>query len=217
MNRTHILDAGQRWDGALVDDMRGRAEAAVTAATTDLGLDGVDVVVCRYAGLAIPGIGVGGYCPSAELVLISLDPADPGFVGDDEESPAWHRTLPSTIAHELHHAKRWSGPGYGPRLVDSLVSEGAATLYEIELSGITPPYARELDDPSGAWRQARPLLGDTDQHARWFFGSADLPRWTGYALGTAMARAYASHTGASARELATIPADDVAASVDAII
>jgi hypothetical protein len=188
------------------------AEHAAREAGEDLRIEAVDVVVCDYPGLALPGIGVGGYCPGAHLVVVAVEP--------EHLREQWRDDVASTVTHELHHARRWQGPGYGVRLIDSMVSEGLATLYEFERTDRTPPYAHvggdpERDDFAGWWDRAVPLLNRTDQHAPWFFGTGsavgadEIPRWTGYALGTELARRFCMQQGLSAREAVDASADDV--------
>lgn len=67
--------------------------------------------------------------------------------------------LPATVAHELHHARRWAGPGYGHTLVKVPISEGLAQWHEHTERGGPPPYAvADVDMPAlRAW--ALPSLG----------------------------------------------------------
>lgn len=78
---------------------------------------------------------MGGYAPSAGVVFIDLEPENPQFVH-------WKNRLPSTVAHELNHAARWRTVGYGPTFLETLVSEGLATVYEAQMTNQVPPYAR---------------------------------------------------------------------------
>lgn len=206
MIRVHLLDAAGHLAPGLAGEVRALAETAVAAVDAQLGIDGADLVLCDYRGLAIPELGVGGYAPSAALAFIALEPWGEHF------AQHWRQALPASIAHELHHVRRWQGPGYGPRLADSLVSEGMATLFEAERTGEEPLYARAVpgEDLDRHWQDALPLLEREDQHARFFFGGADLPRWLGYALGTELARRYCREHGVSAAEAVDAPAGEVA-------
>lgn len=180
------------------------AAKTLDGVAAQLKLEGVDLVITEFPGLAIEDLGVGGYCPSAHLVFVAIDPDSQVFSVSD----AWHEFFISTIAHELHHAKRWQGPGYGLRLIDSMVSEGLATMYETAWTGTAPLYAKIEADISALWQQAAPIAAEHGHHAEWFFGSETVPRWAGYAVGTALVGHFMETMGVSAEEAAWIPSDD---------
>jgi uncharacterized protein YjaZ len=47
-------------------------------------------------------------------------------------------------------------------------------------------------------------------YERWFLGKGDLPRWTGYRIGYAIALAHlAAHPAVSAAELARLPSERI--------
>lgn len=157
------------------------------------------MVICEYPGLVIPELGVGGYSPGPHLAFVAVEPENPTFRD-------WVRTIPATIAHELHHVARWRGPGYGTTLLDSLVSEGLTCLYENEFSGALPVYAKNLGiDLNQLWADAVPDLDRADLHTSWFF---DVPhgRWAGYVLGTELCRRYLDRAGLSAAEAVHVDA-----------
>lgn len=198
-------------DGA---GLLGGQEAAIrevltsTAArvTSVLPLSGVTITVTPDAARAIGGYGVGGFTPSAATVEIYVDP----------EFPSLAQVLPDRLrfiaAHELHHAKRWSGPGYGRTLLEAMVSEGLADRFAVELLGTAaPPWSNAFpaEQTTRYLALARPELDSAAyDHDRWFFGpSAALPRWTGYTLGFRLVEAYqATHAGATAAGLVNTPA-----------
>lgn len=206
MIRVHLADAAGHLEPGLAAEVLALAETTAAEVDAQLGIDGADLVLCDYRGLAITELGVGGYAPSATLAFIALEPWGEPF------QRGWREALPVGIAHELHHVRRWQGPGYGPRLVDSLVSEGMATLFEAERAGVDPMYARAVpaEQLETHWQAALPLLEREDQHARFFFGGGDLPRWLGYTLGTELARRYCRKHGLSAAQAVDAPADEVA-------
>jgi uncharacterized protein YjaZ len=116
------------------------------------------------------------------------------------------------VAHELHHVKRWRGPGYGRTLLEAMVSEGLADHFSIELLGApVPPWSDAFprDQTTQLLERARPEFDSTSyDHERWFFvASPTLPRWTGYTLGFRLVEAYqAAHMGATAADLVNTPA-----------
>lgn len=206
--RVHVLDTAGQLGPALAREVEDAARSAADEAAHDLGIAGADLVICDYRGLALPEIGVGGYSPGAALAVVGVEP------WTDEFRDGWRTALPATIAHELHHVRRWQGPGYGRRLIDSLVSEGLATLYETEVTGTAPCYASafDLSELEQYWREAQPLLERVDQHARWFFGVDDLPRWVGYGLGVELAKRYCAEHGTTPGRAADAAADAFAES-----
>jgi Predicted Zn-dependent protease (DUF2268) len=183
---------------AAIRDLLTSTAARVTAA---LPLTGVTISVVPDASRAIAGWGVGGFTPDARTVEIYVDPA---FAGLAQLLP---ERLPPLAAHELHHAKRWSGPGYGRTLLEAMVSEGLADHFSVELLGAAePPWSDAFprDQTERYLQLARPELDSTAyDHERWFFGSSStLPRWTGYTLGFRLVEAYqAGHPGATAAQL----------------
>lgn len=203
-SNVHVLNSGGILSAADADATLEVAQHATDIAASVLELQPVDVVVCDFPGLAIPELAVGGYCPGPRTVIIAIEPQNPAFQD-------WQQQLASTVVHELHHAKRWQGPGYGATLLDSLVSEGSAVLFEEQQTGHVPIYAHIDHSLEDLWHAAEPHLGATDQHRRWFFGFGDQPRWAGYALGRELARRYCDARGITAVEVAMVPATDVVA------
>ncbi len=196
----HLLDAAARLKAETAAESREIADQAAAGAAQDLSLGGVDVVICDYPGLALHETGVGGYCPGAHVVFVAIEPS--------RFADTWRQALRGTVVHELHHAKRWQGPGYGATLLDSLVSEGLATLYEIESTGVVPAYAQIDEDLEELWQRASGLLEQTTLHPQWFFGGDSVPRWAGYALGTELARRYCSAHSLSAGQAVAHRAQD---------
>ena len=152
----------------------------------------VRIQVRLDAAAVIPEIGVGGMTDPSGDVGIAIEEKPPGGLRQALET--W---IPATVAHELHHSSRVRiGPGYGYTLGEALVREGLADRFVEEVFPATPPapWDNVLSKKREAalWRRAQPDLeipGGYD-HASWFFGGSDLPRWTGYTLGYRIAGAY---------------------------
>jgi Predicted Zn-dependent protease (DUF2268) len=204
-NEIRFNDAGgllRAHEGAIRDLL----SSSLTRVTAVLPLTDVTITVIPDPNRAIGGWGVGGFTPSGRVVEIYVDPGYPGLA---QVLPA---RLPPLAAHELHHARRWRGPGYGRTLLEALVSEGLADHFSVELLGVpVPPWSDAF--PRGETARyldlARPELDSaTYDHESWFFvGSAALPRWTGYTLGYRLVEAYqAGHGGPSAAQLVDTPA-----------
>lgn len=170
-----------------------------------LPVSGVTITVIPDPSGTIPGYGVGGYTPSAYGVKIYIDPSfsDNAVLRD-------HVAL--TLAHELHHAVRWRGPGYGRTLLEALITEGLADRFAIDVLGVpAPPWSDAFPREQTAHfldLARAEFASPTYDHDRWFFGAAgSLPRWTGYTLGFRLVEAYQDrHPGATPARLVDTPA-----------
>lgn len=191
-NVLHLMNAGGLLSPTLEAEVREVAGAALVRHAGRLRLDGVDVAVYVNPSWCPPELGVGGYTPTGHWLQITLDPGNPNFAA------AWRKELGPILAHELHHARRWRGPGYGSTLLEALVSEGLAQHFEAEERGEPPPYAHPATDLNALWMRAQVELDSfTYSHPAWFYGSeaAGLPRWAGYALGYELVRRFLSRQG----------------------
>ncbi|NTA59833.1 DUF2268 domain-containing protein [Agrobacterium tumefaciens] len=144
-----------------------------------LPLQPLDVIV-QPGNNVIPEKGHLGYAPGPAVVFITIDTHNPALKANVDAS------LERMFAHELHHAARWDGPGYGSSLGEALVSEGLAGHFVLELLGGTPELWEQI--PQDLIRIHAALAANewdrTDyNHEAWFYGTGDLPRWLGYSLG----------------------------------
>lgn len=168
----------------------------------------LDVVV-KAGKFVIPEKGHLGFCPEAGVVYLTVDPESPAFCKNEAHS------FERLFAHELHHAARWAGPGYGSTLGEVIVSEGLAGHFSLELFGGEPePWESLNPEMIQPYRQ---LLvenwsrSDYDHNA-WFFGTGDLPRWLGYTAGfNLISRYLAAFPHLKASLLANINADELKA------
>jgi len=200
----HFLDA--RGTITDIDDwLRRRLTITHDKALDLLPLRPLDVVV-QAGKRIIPEKGHLGYAPEPGLVFITVDPDNPALQANRGSS------LERMFAHELHHAARWDGPGYGSSLGEALVSEGLAGHFALELFGGGPEPWEQL--PEREVRTYATLAAQewdrTDyNHEAWFFGGGDLPRWIGYSLGFRLAERFLSeHTHCRASTLAGAEAHD---------
>lgn len=204
-SRIEILDPDGRLAG-LEATLRRTVTATLTAAAPLLDLRGVEITVAGDASRAIAGYGVGGFTSDGSHVRLDVD-ADATWSQDVLE-----QRLALVCTHELHHVRRFRGPGYGVTLLEALVSEGLADHFAVDVQAAAPP----------PWTDAYPEARDAEildaaraeldspgyDHARWFFGAgADLPRWAGYTLGYRLVSDYlARHPGTTAAGLVEVPA-----------
>lgn len=200
----HVLDAR-----GTMSALRGRVEAAfldsVQRVALLLPIANIDVVV-SCSKFVVPETGVAGYCPSADVLYITIDPENPNLLLNfDAEFLA-------TLGHELHHCMRQGGPGYGRTLGEALVSEGLACHFETELrGGASPFYARALDASSltALRERAHADRNSSYKHRAWFFGSTSegIPMYAGYSVGFSIVAHYIDGHGIPASRLWNAPSD----------
>ncbi|MEI7443369.1 MAG: DUF2268 domain-containing putative Zn-dependent protease [Burkholderiales bacterium] len=169
--------------------------------------DRVVVAVGVDPARTIRETGIGARAWAADRIDVWIDPAHPWVDAAGEEE------LIAMLAHELHHCARWTKPGYGTTLGETLVSEGLACVFETGFRGGVPPFwARALK--ADALREvealARPRLALREyDHRAWFFGAPErgLPRHAGYSLGFEVAARHIRATGRTAAQLVHVPAE----------
>ncbi len=202
--RVHLHDAGRRFTA--VDEIVSHVETTCARAGELLDLDAVDVIIYENGWGVIPEVGCGGTAPGPHTLLVSVDPG-PTF------DAHWRAELGPTVAHELHHCKRYRSDGsYGTTLREAIASEGLAEHFEAAFRGGPPVYAVSLTDQelSHVWELARPELdAPAYDHAKWFFGGSDTPRWAAYALGWAKVADGLQRLGLDAAAAWNAPADDL--------
>lgn len=155
--------------------------------------------------------GVGGYCPSGELVELSLDVNHPIF------KKLWGQLVRRSLLHELHHAaRRQAGIATGESsFLECLFSEGLADHFVCDITGTKPVWVIDLDKEVTAelLERAKEIFDQpvTDKlYDDWFTeGSEELniPHWAGYALGYGLVNDYfGQHPDSSAASLVSFPA-----------
>jgi len=200
----HFLDArGQIAE--IRDWLRASLVETHKRAATLIPLQPLDVVV-QTGKRVIPEKGHVGYSPKPGAVFVTVDPDNPALQANVDAS------LERMFAHELHHAARWDGPGYGSSLGAALVSEGLAGHFVLELFGGLPePWERlpESEIRSHTTLAAEEWDRANYNHEAWFFGRGDLPRWLGYSLGFRLIERFLSdHPGRKASNLAGLEAEE---------
>lgn len=201
LNAQNKLIAHYEWLHTSLTNTYARAFAVMQ-------LPALDVVV-KAGNFVIPEKGHLGYCPEPGIVYVTVDPENPVFCKNDDYS------LERMFAHELHHAARWAGPGYGLTLGEVMISEGLAGHFALELFGGEPELWESLNsDILHSYNsELRKNWHRKDyDHSAWFFGTGDLPRWLGYSAGFSLVSKYlaaAPHLRASM--LADINANELRA------
>lgn len=214
--KVHVLVA----DPALAAHAQRIEASTITAierVSQLLPLNGVDIVIQHNPIATIPELGIGGFSPNGHLVHVAVDPAHADFPAVLDQH------LSRTVAHELHHCARWRGPGYGRTLGESLVSEGLADHFDLQVHpGAKPYHWTQALHPVAlqeTLEEARATLWSTEyDHAYWFFNTATggPPYHAGYALGFHLVRAYLlANPGSKPSDLAVAPAKEILDHVEA--
>jgi uncharacterized protein YjaZ len=167
-------------------------EEAKSICAKKIAATNIDVVVVDAPYNTINEIGIGGYTPSGNLIYISIDPSH-DITRED---------LIMGYLHEMHHAMRWRKPGYGNSLKEVLFTEGLATLFEEEVTGITPIYAKAEVSNINVENINKTIDSDNYNHHEIFItGNSLYPRWFGYSYGYSIAKSIASNLQKTASEL----------------
>lgn len=203
----HILNAQKKltihceWLKTSLTDTYEKARKLMPIPSLDL--------VVKAGKFVIPEKGHLGFCPEAGVVYITVDPENPAFCKNDAYS------IERMFAHELHHAARWAGPGYGSTLGEVIVSEGLAGHFSLELFGGEPELWESLKSdiiqPYNTKLYENWYRNDYN-HNTWFFGTGELPRWLGYTSGfNLISRYLAASPYLKASMLANINAEELRA------
>lgn len=180
---------------------RTLAEIRVLLSVSDLRIS-----VYPDASGIIPEVGTGGFNPGPGEVRLFIDPSNDDFERIVEN---W---FGPTLAHEVHHALRRRSVGYGTTLLEAAVTEGLADHFAREVTGVgPPPWSVALDEAQlDEWIPCvRESRTGTYNHARWFFGTSDVPRWAGYSVGYRLVAEALEARGAMASDLVDEPAESL--------
>lgn len=159
------------------------AKESVKIIGKKIPLPDVDVVFYDNPEYAIQHLGIGGYAHNPHLVFISLNSKFTRFEKTISEE------IMRTLAHELYHCTRRKAVGFDETLFKSLVNEGLAEHFEIEVTNKKPDkYAVALSAKQiqvMKKRIAKEFSSKKFDFDEWFLGSKSrkIPKWTGYTIG----------------------------------
>ncbi len=187
--KTHILNSSSKLN-SYVEVIEKITAAAIEKINRKLPVESVDIVIYENRRGAIPEIGIGSITIDPNVVFVSLDSKHKNF------SRNLNDHLPRTLAHELHHAMRWRGSGYGKNLSEALITEGLSDHFALEVFGGRPaPWCTALTEKQKEklLEKAKKEFFNKDyKHHSWFYGKGNksIPRWTGYTLGFEIVKDY---------------------------
>lgn len=168
--------------------IENKIRSGINTITSLMPIDNLSIRIIENPQLVIAEIGIGGYNPDEQEVILAIDANFNDLDNTLEEN------LIAQLAHEIHHAKRRRFVGYGNTLLQAAVSEGLADHFSIEVAGIDPPpwavaitgdeLQNWIDSASNSWSQPY-------NHSAWFVGTdPNIPRWTGYSIGFHLVKNY---------------------------
>ncbi len=214
MIHVHLLDASNRLQQHR-NQLLEISQQTVNRVQEMMPIEQVNVVLCFNPLGVSPKTGIGGFAPSNDTVLIYLNPTVPNFLANLKHQ------LPAAIAHELHHAIRWSNPGYGQTLIEAFISEGLAQAFEIPFLGNESPVLAQLKEP----QRLNDLLElarleyhhDLSIYHEWFGGynARNIPRNAGYAIGYEIVRRYLEKADTTAGAAYAVTAKTVLETLEA--
>ncbi len=171
------------------DEIELVTKETVALVNSKMSTENITIRVRTAPSRTIPEIGIGGFNPNENEVIMSLDPNFSNF------SQSIAIEFGPLLAHEIHHAKRRRSVGYGNTLLEAIITEGLADSFSVELFGIDPPlWSNALSESElELWlNNAQDSWNNSNyNHAAWFFGSTpNIPRWAGYSIGFKLVQDY---------------------------
>lgn len=195
----YIANAAGDFNKSFVSKIESTYAEAEKVVVEKLKANKIDIIFINAPAFVIAEIGLTGNSPGPNNIYISMDPKNNKWTRND---------MIKAIAHETHHCMRWRNPGYGKTLGEEVISEGLATLFEEEVGGSAPIYAKVKITESEI-AQAKKIVNrklDYAEHDQWFYGSGKVQRWFGYTWGYRLSKAYSEKVGRSAAELVNVDA-----------
>lgn len=186
---------------------RGVLHAAVASAmgeVSDISAlpDHLSVTIRPSSYGIIPETGANGYTVDTELIMLTFDPKVPHGLENLKKA------LRETTFHELNHVHRWMGIAYDDHILNSVVFEGLATVFEMEYARATPLYGAYQGEPVEEWLAE--LAGKTHaDYEQYFFDHPDGRRWIGYKVGTWLVREAMRRSGKGVVELTRMAWRDI--------
>ncbi len=155
--------------------------AANAAMVPFVSPEALDILIERGSEGVMPETGIGVRINRPTLAVLLVDPDNDNF-----ENSLSDGCLQRQLIRMAHLAMRAAGPGYGFTLGGALVSEGLAGQFVRLVTASRPEIwetAVEEDVLDRLWPQHRELMTPKYDHAAWFSGTTDKPRFFGYSLG----------------------------------
>jgi predicted Zn-dependent protease DUF2268 len=162
------------------------------------------LVVRVYAGKdVIPETGETASTVSPATVIWVVNPAHKGGV-----LPVVHTWLRATLLHEFHHLVR-SQTITSTSLMDEVITEGMATVFERDVAGVSPPWGMYPEDVAD-WVNELIALPPGAGSSYWVRARhPDGRRWIGMRAGTYLVDRAIKASGKSAADLVAVSTEEV--------
>lgn len=162
------------------------------------------LVVRVYAGKdVIPETGETASTVSPATVIWVVNPAHKGGV-----LAVVHNWLRATLLHEFHHLVR-SQTMTSTSLMDEVITEGMATVFERDVAGISPPWG-VYPEEVGEWVNELIALPPGAGSSYWMRARhPDGRRWIGMRAGTYLVDRAMKVSGTSAADIGTASTAEV--------
>jgi hypothetical protein len=164
-----------------------------------------DLVLRVQAGTrVIPETGETAYATLPNSVGWIVDPNHAGGV-----SGTIQRELRATLFHEFHHLVRYATAGRSESLMDEVVTEGMATVFERDAAGASPPWGMYPKEVMNWVTELSALPPDADR-TYWLTKShVDGRRWIGMRAGAYLVDRAIKASGKSAAALVSTSSREV--------
>lgn len=190
------------------DRVTGQIDLAFNAMAPFVRPGRLDVLVERGNESVTPETGMSAHVSRPNLATLIFDPYNENF-SESLTSGLVARQMVNTA----HRAMRAAGPGYGFTLGGAMVSEGlAAQFTRLVFDSQQEPWdcAFSDDELSPWWPDHRTMMSPKFDHAEWFSGAGEKPRWLGYTMGTRLVENWlVSGESLSPERLINVPAPKV--------
>lgn len=156
-----------------------------------LNVSVINITIYLNPEFTIPETGEGGYAPSKDWFHLYIDPTR----NKSELNKIINNIIPATVYHEVNHISRWENTGYGSSLFDAIVTEGLATVFADEQwEKYKAPWnnysKKEIVKLINLLKKRKKSNDKNYNHDEWFYGTGELPRWTGYKLGSYIIKSF---------------------------
>ena len=152
----------------------------------------------------IPELGAGATAIAPDWVQWTVDPDNAQGVVTIAETH-----LRGALFHEFHHLVRGTAIN-SETLMDHVVTEGLATVFERDFAGISRPWAQYPDDVS-AWLDELLKQPATATRSDWMGQHPDGRRWIGMKAGTYLVDRAMKRLNRSSADLVSTPTNEILA------
>jgi uncharacterized protein YjaZ len=125
--------------------------------------------------------GINGFTSQENTILIFINP-----------TKKWKENLKNVLVHEIAHTISGYSGNNKYTLGESLVYEGIAENFRMELMGERAPWTEAItkEKSKKIFREIKSLLDKEESYEKLFFGTGKYPNWAGYTIGYYLVKDY---------------------------